>query len=80
VYKIDLSREYGVSCTFNIADLKPCFKDGKHENLRKNSFLEGEDNVLMEDQHDQCKESLTSQEIKSTRLLIQELLSGYFLV
>ena len=48
-YKIDLPRDYGVSCTFNVADLKPYFEDDKLENLRENSFLEGEDDVPMGD-------------------------------
>jgi len=42
-YKINLPGEYGVSCTFNVADLKPYFEDDKFENLRANFFLEGED-------------------------------------
>ena len=48
-YKIDLPGEYGVSCTFNVADLKPYFEDDKLENSRENSFLEGEDDVIMYD-------------------------------
>ena len=35
------SGDYGV-CTFNDTDLKPYFEDDKLENLRKNSFVEGE--------------------------------------
>ena len=42
-YKINLPGEYGVSCTFNVANLKPYFEDDKFENLRANFFLEGED-------------------------------------
>jgi len=26
-YKIDLLGEYGISCTFNVADLKPYYED-----------------------------------------------------
>jgi len=48
-YKIDLPRDYGVSCTFNVANLKPYFEDDKLENLGENSFLEGEDDVPMGD-------------------------------
>jgi len=40
-YKIDLPRDYGVSCTSNVSDLKPYFEDDKLENLRESSFLEG---------------------------------------
>ena len=43
--KIDLLGEYRVSCTFNIFDLKPHFKDDKLENLIANSFLEEEDDL-----------------------------------
>ena len=42
-YKVDLSGEYGVSCTFNVTDLKPYFDDDKLENLRANSLQQGED-------------------------------------
>ena len=46
-YKIDLLGEYGVSCIMNVADLKPYFEDDKLENLKANSFLEGDDDVPM---------------------------------
>jgi len=36
-YKIDLLGDYGVSCTFNVADLSPYFADEPLENLRSNS-------------------------------------------
>jgi len=59
--KIDLPGDYGVSCTFNVSDLKPYFEDDKLENLRANSFSEGEDDVPKGDQHDQPKESPSNQ-------------------
>jgi len=37
-YKIDLPGEYGLSCTFNMADLKPYYEDNLLENLRENSL------------------------------------------
>ena len=37
-YKVDLPGEYGVSCTFNVTDLKPYFEDDHLENLRVNSL------------------------------------------
>jgi len=37
-YKKDLPGEYGVSCTFNVVDLKPYFEDDPFENLRTNSL------------------------------------------
>jgi len=49
-YKIDLLGDYGVSCTFNVSDLKPYFEDDKLENLKANSFLKGEDDAPMGDQ------------------------------
>ena len=47
-YKIDLPGEYGVSSTFNVADLKPYYDDDKFENLRANSLQQGEDDAPME--------------------------------
>ena len=47
-YKVDLPGDYGVSCTFNVADLKPYYEDDHLENLRANSFLKGEDDVPKE--------------------------------
>jgi len=35
--KVDLLGEYGVSCTFNVANLSPYFEDDHLENLRSNS-------------------------------------------
>ena len=55
-YKIDLPEEYGVSCTFNVCDLKPYFEDDKLENSRVNFFLEGEDDVPMGDNQEEPKE------------------------
>jgi len=56
VYKIDLPEEYGVSCTFNVADLKPYYDDDKLENLRANSPQQGEDDApLVYHDEDQSK-------------------------
>jgi len=38
-YKVDLPGDYGVSCTFNAANLKPYYADDNIENLTANSFL-----------------------------------------
>ena len=46
-YKVDLHGEYGVSCTFNVANLKPYFDYDKLENLRANSLQKGEDDIPM---------------------------------
>ena len=35
------SGEYGVSSSFNVADLTPFFADGDFEDLRANTFQEG---------------------------------------
>jgi len=69
-YKVGLSGEYGVSCTFNVTDLKPYFDDDNLENLRASSPLKGEDDAPMEGQlkeheHDQSI-NLSPQEIKAT--------------
>ena len=47
-YKVDLPEDYGVSCTFNVSNLKPYLTDDKLQNLMANSFLEGEDDVPKE--------------------------------
>ena len=41
-YKVDLPGDYGVSATFNVADLSPYFKDDHLANLRANSPQQGE--------------------------------------
>lgn len=48
-YKIDLPREYGFSYPFNVPDFKPYFEDDHLENLRANSFQQGEDDAPMKD-------------------------------
>ena len=52
VYKIDLPGEYGVSCTFNVADLKPYYDDDELQNLRTNSLQQGEDDTPLVDHDD----------------------------
>jgi len=43
-YKVDLPGLYGVSTTFNVADLSPYHNDSKElPSLRANSFQEGAD-------------------------------------
>ena len=42
-YKVDLPGDYGVSATFNVADLSPYFEDDHLVNLRANSSQQGED-------------------------------------
>ena len=41
-YKVDLPGDYGVSATFNVADLSPYFEDDYLVNLRANSPQQGE--------------------------------------
>jgi len=36
-YKINFPRDYGVSATFNVADLSPYLEDNHLDNLRANS-------------------------------------------
>jgi len=40
-HKVYLLGEYGVSCMFNVVDLKPYFGDEHLENLRTNSLQQG---------------------------------------
>jgi len=40
-YKIDISGEYGVSSSFNVADLTPFVAGDDFEHLRANAFHEG---------------------------------------
>ena len=42
-YKVDLPGDCGVSATFNVADLSPCFEDDHLANLRANYPQQGED-------------------------------------
>ena len=43
-YKMDLPGEYGVSATFNVADLSPYHEESEEiPNLRSNSHQAGED-------------------------------------
>jgi hypothetical protein len=42
-YKVNLPGDYGVSATFNVADLSPFLEDDHLSNLRANSSQQGED-------------------------------------
>jgi len=42
-YKVNLPGDYGVSATFNVADLSPYLEDDHLPNLRANSSQQGED-------------------------------------
>jgi len=42
-YKVNLPGDYGVSATFNVADLSPYFEDDHLASLRANSPQQGED-------------------------------------
>jgi len=83
-YKIDLPGEYGVSCTLNVAELKPYYPNDLLENLRANSFQQGEDDVPMEDHDDgQPQEVLTSREIQEVHKVMRNQLEdqvSYYLV
>ena len=41
-YKVDVPGDYGVSATFNVADLSPYLEDDYLEDLRANSLSQGE--------------------------------------
>ena len=57
-YKINLPREYGVSCTFNVEDLKPYYVDDKFENMRANSLQQWEDDAPMEDHEERQSQEM----------------------
>jgi len=42
-YKVDFPGDYGVSATFNVADLSPYLEDDHLANLRANSSQQEED-------------------------------------
>ena len=64
-YKINLPGEYGVSCTFNVADLSPYFEDDHLENLRSNSPKQGEDDASMRGQEgEQVECPIKSKEVQ----------------
>jgi len=43
IYKLKLPKDYGVSATFNVADLSPYLGDDTLENLRGNSPKQGKE-------------------------------------
>ena len=51
-YKIELPEEYGVSTTFNVADLTPFFGLEDSESSRSTLFQEGEDDEDIPTMHD----------------------------
>ena len=62
-YKVDLSGDYGVSSTFNVADLSPYFdEDEELSSLRSNSHLVGENDGSHLDQT-----STTASELKEVQ-------------
>jgi len=76
-YKIDLPGQYGFSCTFNVADLKPYYEDDLHENLRANSFQQGEDDVPLDDHdNDQAQGLPKSKEIQGVLKVMRNQLEG----
>jgi len=66
------------SCTFNVVDLKPYFEDDKLENLRENSFLEGEDDVPMEDQQGEPKDTPNTKDFKARNQVMEEFPNGLY--
>jgi len=67
-YKVDLPGEYGVSATFNVADLSPYYDESKEiPSLRSNSHQAGEDDG---DPH--TKESKEDEEVNEVQKVAKE--------
>ena len=76
-YKVDLPGDYGVSCTFNVADLSPYFDDEPLENLRSNSSQQGEDDApLVAQGEQQGNHQSQPKEVQQVLVTIGELQSG----
>jgi len=74
-YKVDLPWEYGVSSTFNLADLKPYFDDDKLENLRENSLQQGEDDVpIGSNEGDQVQRQSNPKEVQEVVQVVRKLM------
>jgi len=65
-YKVDLPGEYGISATFNVADLSPCFEENKEiSSLRPKSNQPGEDD---EDHPSKPLETLPAKVMESKKV------------
>jgi len=76
-YKADLLKEYGVSATFNVADLSPFHSDDSQVDLRIKSFQQGEDDGVLPSQelvHDESSPDhpRTRSQVQKMALLLQE--------
>ena len=81
-YNVGLPGEYGVSCTFNAADLKPHFGDDNLENLRENSLQQGEDDVPKgSNGSDQVQRQLNPKEVQDAIHVVRKLIEdqGHYL-
>ena len=67
-YKVDLPSDYGVSATFDVADLSPYYDENEEiSSLRSNSNLAREN-----DKDHQGKESNADKEVKEVQRIIKE--------
>ena len=78
-YKIDLPGDYGVSATFNVADLSPYYdEDDQFPSLRSNSNQSGEydgDHPMepSEDQPPSLRDPTSTKEVKEVHAMVQEI-------
>ena len=78
-YKIDLPGDYGVSATFNVADLSPYYdEDDQFPSLRSNSNQSGEydgDHPMepSEDQPPSLRDPTSTKKVKEVHAMVQEI-------
>ena len=65
-YKLDLPRDYEVFATFNVANLSSYLEDDTLENLRSNSYQQGEE------YGDQGLTRIKSKGVKNVRQILKE--------
>jgi len=76
-YKVDLPRDYGVSATFNVADLSAYQADDHLEDLRMTSLQQGEDDGVpfsqdMEEDSSSLTRSIASSKVHAMAQILEK--------